>query len=141
MTDQQLATLLEEWKKVRIEVKKHSDEYSQLLKEVRTLQSSVNRIDSDLAEDRKDYGDVKIQQGELKVKVDELYDRMNRQTTTIATKVVDSVKKEVSENIANPVMEQLEGIGKEVAKKSKILYIQQKKNGIVAKIKSWLTWR
>lgn len=143
MTEEQLNTLLEEWKTTQEvvsnltkTVKENIETQNLLLKEVRTLQESVDRIDSDLADDRKDYGDVKIAVGKLSAQQTELYERMNRQTQTVTSNVVSAVKKEVSDKMVDPVTKQLDNLNDNISKKTKV-YIKEASKTFLEKIMSW----
>ena len=67
------------------------DQYQVLLDRVKTVQESVDRIDTDLTHDRSDISDFKIRLGTVETQLKEVLDRMTRIDRRTKETVMSSV--------------------------------------------------
>lgn len=66
-----------------------------LEKAQQTMQVSIDRIDTDMGEDRKDIGDFKLKMGQISNQFQEIRDLFAQQTRTIVHKVEEKVNQSI----------------------------------------------
>ena len=82
-----------------------------LEKKVQNLEDRINDIDRDMAEDRKDFQDIKIKFGEVVAEVGQLRGSTNIMSDQVKNKVVDALK---------PMQESVEELNDTIEKKKSI---------------------
>ena len=75
-----------------------SDSTNVILKRLETLQKSVDRLDRDMAEDRKNIDQLLIRQGSIDERVERLMNELPAQTQKIKDTVKDGME-EVANNV------------------------------------------
>lgn len=73
------------------------DQLDIIVKQQRTMQVSIDRLDRDLGEDRKDISDIKMRQGKIDYQMDEIRSLFGQQTQKIKETVQDVVHDNVSQ--------------------------------------------
>ncbi len=95
-----------------------------ILKQQRQMQESIDRIDRDLSEDRKDIGDLKISNGNIINQMEEIRNLFNKQTTKIGDKIAE---------VAQPIMDSAEDLRECITEKKVIALDKEKAKNTIKK--------
>lgn len=100
-----------------LENKKIEEQLKVILKNQQTMQGSIDRLDRDLSEDRKDIGDLKITNGNIINQMDEIRELFSKQTTRIGDKISE---------VTQPFLDEAQDL-RDVITEKKIVAIDVKK--------------
>jgi len=110
MNDDQIEGLKKELKDFLLSI---IEEQHKITREsLETIQTSVNRIDEDLASDRKDIGNLRTEMIAIRSQFNEIIDQFSKQTSVIVNKVHDKITEGVN-NVADAMVETVEPMVKD----------------------------
>lgn len=90
MMQKQLEQLIKEFERFR---KETNDRLEVLIKQNQVMQDSINRLDRDIGEDRKDITDIKLKVSNMDGQLDEFRGLFNQQTQKLKETIKEEVKK------------------------------------------------
>ncbi len=93
------------------------DQYKNLIGEVRGIRKEIAQIDSDLAKDRQDLGDFRVEMAGMKDELKEFRGMINQNAERVGNKVTDALE---------PAVDSVESLRREIKKKKTIIISKNK---------------